>query len=590
MKMHLFLTLLSAVAVLIAGCVATPQMTVKLSSPVNGSTVPTLSPVLAWGGGGGSNAFRVLIATDNNFQDIIIDASNLHDATYVIPSGKLSNATSYFWKAIATRGSATSDWSSPWSFQTPPGTSPAKPGTIRVTATIDGSPWSGNVNYAVTGPFSDTDNSLPWSFGDVPSGAYTLTYNYGGPEGASLAGITPSPTQDLPAGGTIHFILNFHKQSISNITVNATLNGLPWTGTVNYSLSGAVNVSGSNTPQSFTNLPSGSYTFVYRSGSPAGAILTGITPSTTLNLPPAGNIIYTLNFATQQTYGNIVVNANLNGSPWSGMINFQLTGPFQNIDNAVPRTYTTTPAGNYTLGYIGGGPSGAILTGITPAVSQILANGSTIVFNLNFTAQPSTGNIIVEALLDGQSWKTQLGSGVISFSLAGPQNYSANAIPSQFSSMAAGRYTLIFNNGGPIGSTLTHITPAPSQNLTPGGTIVFTLNFTGQPKGTIIVNATINGQPWTGPVGYTLNGPYVESGSITPRNFSNAPSGSYTLQYKAGGPPGAIFEGVSPPSQILPPGGTASFTIIFNFMRPIPTPIPGPLPGPVPEPTPGPLR
>lgn len=666
--MRRYLAILLIIIVLLAGCAPTPQLTVKLGSPINGSSVSSLTPVMVWEGGGSGATYRLLLAEDPNFQKLITDANNLREPDYTVPSGKLSGDTMYYWKVIARQSGLTSDWSPTWSFQTPSGGHPTTRGKIRVSATVDGSPWSGEVNYAISGPFSDTDNSLPWTFSDLPTGTYTITYNYGGPQGATLASITPSPSQDLPGGGTVNFILNFHSQTASNIMVNATLNGSPWSGAVDYSISGPFNDAEASVPQTLSNLPGGNYTLVYNAGGPPGAFLAGITPATTQTLTAGGSVVYTMsfsnvpssslsvsatlngapwsgiihysisgpintsrtevpwafnnapagtytinyqgggppgatlvnilpgqtitltssssggfvfNFSTQQNTGNIVVSATLNSAPWSGAVNYMLSGPFQTSDTSVPRTYKGVPAGTYTLTYTGGGPPGATLAGITPAPSQMLAGGRTTTFNLNFVEQPQTGTITVNATIDGQPWQVAMGSGSISYTVTGPKTDSSNKVPESFGNMPAGPYTLNYNSGGPIGATLTNISPSPSQNLSPNGIIPFTLNFTGQPKGQVAVNVTLDGKPWSGEISYVVAGPYVESGGSAPRTFSNAPTGNYTLQYNAGGPPGGIFEGVSPQSQILPAGGTIMFNIMFEFKG-----LPEPIPGPVPEPEP----
>jgi hypothetical protein len=619
-----------------------------------------------------------MVAQDNNFQRLAIDVNNIGDLSYTIPSGKLNGDTWYYWKVLAQQGNQISDWTAPWSFRTPGGVGPASTGTVRVSATLDGTPWSGSVNYRVSGPFTDTDNSVPWDFKSVPTGTYTVTYNYGGPSRASLASITPQPTLELDTGGTVHFVFNFQSQSSSSIKVVATLDSSPWSGSVGYSFTGPFKDADVIVPQTFSNLPSGTYTLTYNSGGPSGAVLSNISPSPTQTLAPSSNIIYTLNFSSvsvsnlsvtasyngatwsgpvlyslsgpitnnyssvplqlnnapagtyyitykaggppgatlgniapgqslvlsrggsagfvlnyyvpQQT-GNVVVNATLNGSPWSGTAGYLLSGPFQSKDNQVPRTYTSVPVGNYNLTYTGGGPAGAVLTGITPAPTQSLTSGHTIGFNLNFTAQPSTGTIIVNAMVDGQPWMTQPGSGPISYTVSGPAFDSGDTIPGTFSSKPAGLYTLSYNSGGPIGATLTSISPSPTQNLAPGGSIQYTLQFTGQPKGYVMVNATLDSQSWSGDVGYVLQGPYVESGDSAPRNFANAPQGSYSVQYSGGGPPQSSFIGVSPPTQTLPAGGSITFTLMFHFegLKPVPPPEPGPEPlPPAPEPEPEP--
>ena len=657
-------------------------LTVSLASPADGSSVLSLTPTLVWGGGSRAATYRLMIAKDSGFQNIVIDVNNIGDISYTIPQGDLGGDTWYFWRVLAREGNEISNWTAPWSFRTPSGVSPESTGTVRVSATLDGAPWSGSVNYSVSGPFSDTDNSVPWNFTSVPTGTYTVTYNYGGPAGASLASITPEPTLELDGGGTAHFVLNFQSQSSSSIKVSATLNGAPWSGSVSYSLTGPFKDADTAVPQTISNLPSGTYTLTYNSGGPPGAVLSSISPSPTQTLGPNSNIVYTLNFSTvsasslsvtatyngatwsgpvqyslsgpitnnyalvpiqlnnappgtyyinykaggppgatlgniapgqslvlssgssagfilnyyaQQQTGNVVVNATLNGAPWSGTVSYMLNGPFRSNDNQVPRTYSSIPTGNYNLTYAGGGPAGAVLTSITPSPTQSLASGRTIVFNLNFTAQPSTGTIMVSAMVDGKPWTTQPGSGPISYTITGPASDSGSAIPGTFSSMPAGRYTLNYNSGGPIGATLTGISPSPTQNLATGGSIQYTLRFTGQPKGSVTVEATLDGQPWSGPVGYVLQGPYVESGSSAPRSFANAPQGSYSVQYRTGGPPQSSFVGVSPPSQMLPAGGSISFTLEFHFESgvipsPAPEPEPGPMPGPLPpapEPTNG---
>jgi hypothetical protein len=662
------LTIFLLFAILLAGCIIAPSPSVSLASPQNGSTVISLSPTLTWGGGSSAMTYRLLVAQDTNFQNIAVDINNIGDLSYNIPAGNLKANTTYYWKVIGRQGSQYTDWTPAWTFNTPGGDTPTTTGTVRVSATLNGAPWSGSLNYALSGPFPDTDNSVPWDFKNVPTGTYTVTYNYGGPSNASLSSISPQPTQDLVNGGNVHFVLNFNQQSSSGITVNATLNGSPWSGNVNYALSGPFGDADVMVPKSFANLPSGSYTLTYKSGGPGGAVLNNISPTPTQMLASNGNITFTLNFSsqlsstlsvtaayngtnwsgpvrynisgpisnsytqvpmsinnappgtyyisyeaggpsgatlgsiapgqslvlssnagasfvlnyyTQQQSGNVVVNATLNGSPWSGYLGYTLDGPYRSADNQVPRTYNGVPAGGYILTYTGGGPANASLSSITPSPSQQLAGSRTIVFNLNFTGQPSSGAIVVNALLDGAPWKTQAGSGSISYSITGASFDAGNAIPGSFYNMPAGRYTLNYNSGGPIGATLTGISPTPNQTLGPGGTISYTLNFTGQPKGMVTVSAEIDGTPWSGGISYVVSGPYTESGSSAPRTFSNAPQGNYTVQYRSGGPSGCEFVGISPSSQTLPAGGSIEFVIMFRYQGGVIPEPPAPEPGPL---------
>jgi hypothetical protein len=312
-------------------------------------------------------------------------------------------------------------------------------------------------------------------------------------------------------------------------------------------------------------------------------MLTSITPASTQNLSSSGMIHFVLNF-TRQSFGNVVINATLDGAPWSGNVAYNLHGPVTDYHGAVPQTYPNMPSGAYTLSYYGGGPEGATVGSITPSPTQTLQQGTTIVFNINFYRQPTAGMVVVNATLDGAPWQVAVGSGTINYTVNGPRTDSSRNVPETFSNMPPGNYTLTFNSGGPIGATLASISPASSQNLAPGGSIVFNLNFRGQAKGVVQVGAILNGAPWSGTVGYVVQGPHVESGYSAPQVFTNAPTGTYAVTYSSGGPPGAVFEGVTPSTQMLSPGGTIAFTIRFKFQGVIPTPAPEPMPGPMPGP------
>jgi len=90
-------------------------------------------------------------------------------------------------------------------------------GTIDVNATLDGVDWpssgTGAVDYTLTGPGAAAPtvingSSVPDSHsGDA--GNWTCAYVSGGPAGAHFIDITDSATQELSAGGTITFTLNF---------------------------------------------------------------------------------------------------------------------------------------------------------------------------------------------------------------------------------------------------------------------------------------------------------------------------------------------------------------------------------------------
>ena len=91
--------------------------------------------------------------------------------------------------------------------------------------------------------------------------------------------------------------------------------------------------------------------------------------------------------------------------------------------------------------------------------------------------------------------------------------------------------------------------------------------------GNIIVNATLDGQPWpssgTGAINYSLSGPSGDiSNSSIPLTYENVIADeNYTLTYFSGGPTGAILNPISPvsptSSQFLPSDTSISFNLNF---------------------------
>jgi len=340
------------------GCTPPPALTATLQSPANGSSVSSLTPILAWSCTQPDATYQLEMATDSNFQDLIIDKTSISGPSYSVPSGKLTDGKTYYWRVSANKGGQTSGWTPYWCFQTPsPAPTPPTPstGTIVVNITLDGSQWSGAINYTITNPKTNSGSSAPQTFSNLPPGDYTVGYSSGGPEEATLTNLTPSATQTLTAGGSITFNLNFRSQAPGIITVKATLDGSSWSGKVSYSLQGQKELSSSAAPNTFSNLPSGDYTVHYHSGGPIGATLGRISPSPRQTLSPGGTITFTLHFHSQAK-GTITVNATLAGEPWSGDVSYTVHGPYMDSSSSVPDSFSGCPEGEYTIIYNSGGP------------------------------------------------------------------------------------------------------------------------------------------------------------------------------------------------------------------------------------------
>ena len=104
-----------------------------------------------------------------------------------------------------------------------------------------------------------------------------------------------------------------------------------------------------------------------------------------------------------ETTGTIDVDATLDGSPWSGAVDYTLTGPgavAPTVINgaSVPNSHTDD-AGDWTCAYVSGGPG--TFVDITPAATQNLAADGTITFTLNFV---TPGPLQVDASVTFDSW------------------------------------------------------------------------------------------------------------------------------------------------------------------------------------------
>ena len=102
-----------------------------LNSPANGATDQSLTPTLDWSDVGGAASYSVQVATDQGFSTLVVDQSGLGVSTYDVPVSTLSENTLYYWRANATDGAETSNWSTPFNFTTL--TTPPPPTDITMT-------------------------------------------------------------------------------------------------------------------------------------------------------------------------------------------------------------------------------------------------------------------------------------------------------------------------------------------------------------------------------------------------------------------------------------------------------------------------
>ena len=107
-----------------------------------------------------------------------------------------------------------------------PGCTPTT-GTIEVKATLDGAPWTGAVEYTLTGPAGTSSingSSVDDTF-NAGAGSWTCAYVSGGP--GTFVNITPSATQSVAVGETTTFTLNF-VTPVGPTQVDAYVTFLTW--------------------------------------------------------------------------------------------------------------------------------------------------------------------------------------------------------------------------------------------------------------------------------------------------------------------------------------------------------------------------
>jgi hypothetical protein len=104
---------------------------------------------------------------------------------------------------------------------------------------------------------------------------------------------------------------------------------------------------------------------------------------------------------------------------------------------------------------------------------------------------PTTGTIKVQATLCGQPWQ-----GAVNYTLTPTSGSAINgtSVPATHTGVAADTWTCAYVSGGPAGA---YVVNPPSQALTGGGTITFTLDFElNQDAAIKFIEWTKNGLPW----------------------------------------------------------------------------------------------
>jgi hypothetical protein len=93
-----------------------PPAAPLLQSPANGASGMSVPINLVWQSAAGAASYRVQVAKDSSFSQIVWEQDNV-TATAIVVSVLEAN-TQYCWRVRAANAAGNSDWSTVWSFTT----------------------------------------------------------------------------------------------------------------------------------------------------------------------------------------------------------------------------------------------------------------------------------------------------------------------------------------------------------------------------------------------------------------------------------------------------------------------------------------
>ncbi len=138
--------------------------------------------------------------------------------------------------------------------------------------------------------------------------------------------------------------------------------------------------------------------------------------------------------------------------------------------------------------------------------------------------------------------------------------------PQTYNDEAGDIITLTYVSGGPPKASLGSISPSELA-LKAGESGTITMNFISNPdadhdgtntvptdnitlppvsdNSVLNVTATLDGQPWQGPLSYSISGAQTLTGTSAPQDFTNLKDGAYYAAYVSGGPENAQLSSTS---------------------------------------------
>jgi hypothetical protein len=109
---------------------------VALVSPANGALNQPTLPVFEWTAAAQAGAYRLQVATDSGFNNLVLDEDAIADTTFT-PDTDLATSTEYYWRVRAENACGAGGWSAVWSFVTESQPGDCGPGTLALTHFAD---------------------------------------------------------------------------------------------------------------------------------------------------------------------------------------------------------------------------------------------------------------------------------------------------------------------------------------------------------------------------------------------------------------------------------------------------------------------
>jgi hypothetical protein len=398
-------------------------------TPANNATNVSVTPVFSWNPISGATSYRIMVArtpSDIPSDPTISACTNcvLNDisssASYVSPVA-LQAVSTYYWQVHARSPTQYGTWSNQFRFTS--GTPPSDDFSIQMNpnaiSAIQGASATSSVLTSTT---SGSAQTLNLSISNLPAGV-TPSFSPGSITSGSTSTVTLNIASTTLAG-TYTFVISGVGGKVSHstqgsLTINAAASGNPVVSLTPASISFSDQTVGTNSPtQPFTLRNTG------------GGMLT----------------VSAVSYAAGSDY-NI---ASLGSFPFNLAPNATITFPVY----FSPSTTGLRPG----IIYIWDNAPGS------PHPISLIGNG--------LAAPPTTGTIQVNMTLNGQPLPK--GNSAY-YTLAGPSPQN-DYFPAAFK-VPPGTYTLQYGGTSNF-LTLASITPSTSQQVSAGGVISFTMNFT----------------------------------------------------------------------------------------------------------------